>query len=489
LLGGISTTTAVPLSLNGTGISGATNGALESVSGNNTYSGLLYIAGSNISVGSDTPGNTLTLSNTGTILCSSVGGNLSLTGTGNIVVDSVIGTNTGGLTKSGPGMATLMNASTYSGTTSITAGILNIENNSSLGSGVGTSTSGVGVQSGAALQLQGNITTTTAVRLTLNGAGVNTNGALENVSGNNTYTGPITMAAGAWIGSDAGNLVLSNTSNITTTGNNSLTFTGAGNISVAGGLSINGGSVTKNGSGALTLSGSSNYTGTTTVNAGAVIVTGSLSGSYAAIVTNATLEVDGSFNNNAVEVAVTNGALQGNGVTGGPVVLTSGTLSPGLNTTLGTPATGTLTANNNVSLDSNSVFAIRLGLAASGTDSDELIMGGGGVLSLSGSLELTLGGNIDNAPLNSIYDIINGNGNSITGTFNGIAEDGVISVNGDSFEVLYNSDAAGDGGAGDYVALDLIAVPEPGTWAILASGLGMLVCMQRVQRRSRKAKA
>jgi hypothetical protein len=37
---------------------------------------------------------------------------------------------------------------------------------------------------------------------------------------------------------------------------------------------------------------------------------------------------------------------------------------------------------------------------------------------------------------------------------------------------------------GNDIALQLMAIPEPGTWATLMSGLGMLMGLQRFRRRS-----
>ena len=58
------------------------------------------------------------------------------------------------------------------------------------------------VASGATLQLQGGITVSTE-GLTLNGAGFNNAGALENVSGNNTWSNTITLGSNASIGVDS----------------------------------------------------------------------------------------------------------------------------------------------------------------------------------------------------------------------------------------------------------------------------------------------
>ena len=123
LQGGISTTYVNPLTLRGTGVTGSANGALESVSGNNTFSGLITL-GANTSIGSDTAGNTLTINNAGTI--TGAGYNLTLVGAGNGIIDSAIGTTTGSMTMNGSGQWTLAGANTYTGATTINSGTLSL---------------------------------------------------------------------------------------------------------------------------------------------------------------------------------------------------------------------------------------------------------------------------------------------------------------------------------------------------------------------------
>ena len=73
----------------------------------------------------------------------------------------------GGIAKSGAGTLTLTAANTYSGSTSVTAGVLNIQNATALG---GTA-AGTTVSSLAALQLQGGITVS-GESLSIAGSGV-----------------------------------------------------------------------------------------------------------------------------------------------------------------------------------------------------------------------------------------------------------------------------------------------------------------------------
>ena len=171
---------------------------------------------------------------------------------------------TGSLVKSGADTLTLSGANTYSGGTTISAGVLNIQNNSALGANTAATTvSG----SGAALQLQNNITVT-GQTLTLNGTGVANDGALRNVQDNNTWAGNLTVASNSRINSDAGTLTVSG--NVSSPANASLNVGGAGNTVLSGVVTTGTGPLTKDGSGTVTLSGTTANTssGNVSVNAG-----------------------------------------------------------------------------------------------------------------------------------------------------------------------------------------------------------------------------
>ena len=168
------------------------------------------------------------------------------------------------LQKSGTGTMVLSGANSYTGTTTVNAGVLNIQNSTALG----TTAGGTTVASGAALEIQNNITVG-AETLSLAGTGVGNNGALRNISGANSFAGNITLTAATEIQSDAGSLALSG--NITAA-NFGLTVDGAGNTASSGVIGLGSGGLTKNGTGTLTLSGLNTYTGATIINAGTVSV-------------------------------------------------------------------------------------------------------------------------------------------------------------------------------------------------------------------------
>jgi fibronectin-binding autotransporter adhesin len=436
MLGGITTTTAIPLSLNGTGISGATFGALESVSGNNTYTGLVSIAGSSILIGSDTAGNTLTLSNSGTIIdTANSAGLLTFTGSGNIVVDSVIGLGAGAVGKSGAGTAYLEGASTYTGVTTISAGTLstNLVAN-------GGSASGIGAGSSAAAELVINGGT-----FQYTGAGASTNRNFTIGTSNATIDA-----------SGAGALVMTGTAAYSSVNNlETLTFTGtsAAVNTYAGALADNGTkmlNVTKAGSGVWNLSGVSTYSGTTSVTGGTLLVSGSLSGSGPVTVTNSTLGGSGYINGPASGLSIGSG----------------GVLAPGA---LSGSAGTVLTVGNSVYLNGGSTLEINIDATTNATD---LLYLSSGSLELSGDDTLTI--NILNGTQltasNYVLAYLNNIGGNILGTFANV-----------NIPTGYSVDYGDENGA----ELQLIAIPEPETWAILVCGMGMLVCLQRIKRRTR----
>ncbi|MEI6072621.1 MAG: autotransporter-associated beta strand repeat-containing protein, partial [Verrucomicrobiae bacterium] len=243
------------LTLNGTGVNGS--GALMNSSASaGTYAGLIALgSASSIIAGS---GN-ITLSHAGTI---SGAYGLTLGGSKNGSIASIIGTGAGTLTKQDGGIWTLTGANTYTGATTISVGVLNIQNATALG----TTAAGTTVAVGAALQLQNSITVG-AEALTLNGAGINNDGALRNISGTNIWQGTVTLGSAARINSDSGSLTFNTAAN-SITGAFNLTLGGAGNGTVGGTITIGAGTLTKDGAGIWTLSGANTYTGATTVNGG-----------------------------------------------------------------------------------------------------------------------------------------------------------------------------------------------------------------------------
>ena len=186
------------------------------------------------------------------------------------VTASVSGTVTGGgnLSKSDTGQLNLSGNNNYSGTTTVSGGMLEAQSANALGS----TAAGTTVSSGAQLKLwnsTGGIIYG-AEALNLNGAGVNSEGALRNVSGDNIWTGAITLQSNSRIHSSAGTLTLDVASGSAITGTFQLNIGGAGNVTVNDNISIGTQKLVKDGAGILTLGASNNYSGNTEVDAGEI---------------------------------------------------------------------------------------------------------------------------------------------------------------------------------------------------------------------------
>jgi autotransporter-associated beta strand protein len=291
---------------------GANNSAATTVTAN-TATSALNISGGAVSVTSNLTmaQTTLRASNTATATISITGG--SLTVGGNILYTDGLGTenntvtlngglldmtvgsigtslalisfnaqsgtlrnlselNGGGtLTKTTSGTLIFDTANGYTGATAISAGILAI----SSGGALGGAANGTSVAAGGTLSLSGDITVTSETLSLTAGAGGNA--ALNNQSGNNAWTGSLTVDTGsdasnrALLNSDAGKLTVSG--NVALSGSQDFVLRGDGNGEISGQIT---GSQrlfkSSVGTGTWILSGnnSSTFTGKTTVGNGAL---------------------------------------------------------------------------------------------------------------------------------------------------------------------------------------------------------------------------
>ena len=409
--GGI-TVGAEALALRGGGITNT--GALRNISGTNTYAGLVTL-GASTRINSDA--GTLTLSNTGTITGSSVV--LTVGGAGNTRINSILGW-TGNLVKDGSGTLTLTRDNTYSGATAVNAGVLNIQSANALG----VTTGSTNVTVGAALQIEGGITTA-AEALTLRGTGVNTDGALRNISGDNTYAGLVTLGEATRINSDAGTLTLSHAGTITGA-TRGLTVGGAGNTTIASIIGTTSGTLTKDGAGTLTLSGANTYTGATTVSAGILNLRnatglGTTVGSTT-VSNGATLQLQGGITVGAEALSLNGSAASGQT---GALVNVSGTNTYG--------GAVTVTSSSSISAASGSVLNLTGGVVKNGTVAT---FNGGGTINvntvaISGSSvnsDLVIDGTTVNVGVASTY-----NGPTFirnSGTLNANVTDALPTANG-----------------------------------------------------------
>ena len=303
------------LSLNG-GTLTASGGA-RSIANSLTLTANSTIAGSdNLTLAStliNSGGNrTLTINNSGATTLGNInlsnnntGRTLTIAGTGNSTISGIItngGTGAGNLTKSGSGTLTLTGANTYTGTTTISAGTLQIGAGGTTGSIAGTS-----IVNNAALAFdRSNDLIYVGV---ISGTGSVTkagNGTLM-LTGANTYTGATTISGGTLqIGSGGTTGSIASTSIV----NNAALLFNRSNALTYSGVISGSGSVIKAGSGTLTLSGSNTYTGNTTIQAGILQTTGSnriADGSNLHIGGSGTFQFDWGGNSETV------GALSGSG--------------------------------------------------------------------------------------------------------------------------------------------------------------------------------
>jgi autotransporter-associated beta strand protein len=304
----------------------------------NTFTGNISVTGGTLAFGSDSAlgnaANTLTVNGTtsairaiGTVPFSSARAISFANATAANNIIEVIGgqtftltganaiTNAIGFVKADNGTVGISASQNFAGTALINAGAINISEANALGTTAGATT--VGNFLGAALQLSGAGITYAAEPLTLNNAGINSGGALQNISGNNTWTGPITLASAATIGSDSGTLTLGGTTGIA--GAFGLTFAGAGNTSITTALNANVTSLTKIGTGTTTLAVANNlFVAPITVNAGTFAINGpGILGATGVVTVNpgATL----TLNNSATQVNTRLG--------GRPITLSGGNLN------------------------------------------------------------------------------------------------------------------------------------------------------------------
>ena len=320
---------------------------------------------------------------------------LTLNGTSTVAYSGVIDNGAMTLTKAGAGSQTLSGANTYTGLTTISAGVLNIQNATALG----TTENGTSVASGAALELQNNITVG-AEALTLNGTGVGTAGALRNISGTNTYGGNITLAAASRINSDAGTLTLNGTAAITgaTFG---LTVGGAGNTTISSAIGTGTGTLTKDGAGTVILSGANTYTGTTTVGAKDAVNAGILQISGSGKLSNAaTIVYGGTLDLTSTSQTITTLALGGgaSGSTANVIIDSGGVLDLGDTVTYSAtnnPNGATISGNGTLNLNGIRTFTVNNSTAASVDLTVSAIIANGNSTSklskdsATGTLELT----------------------------------------------------------------------------------------------------
>ncbi len=360
----------------GTGTLTATSGTLSATGSGITLANAMTLAGNLI------VGGTVAVTFTGPVTLT---GNrtLTITDTAPTTISGVVGQSGGTwkLTKAGSGALVLQAANTYAGGTVLNAGMLEVANNSALGTGA----------------------------LTLNGGTISASG------------GPITLANALTFGGNftvGGSQALTFTGAATLTGTRTITVTNTGSTTLAGniGQSASGLGLIKAGTGTLTLSGTNSYTGTTTLMAGTLLVNGSLTGSAISVRSGAT--------------------LGGTGTVGKVSALSGGHVAPGA----GAGLPGTLTAAA-VTLPSGSTFDVVLNGTTVGSGYAQL--SASGTITLTGStLDVSLG---FTPAIGNAFTIIDNTGaGAIVGTFHGLAQNGTFTQNGMVFQINYTGGDGND---------------------------------------------
>ena len=441
------------------------------------------------------------LSNNGTLLI------VHQYGTGDLTISSTLGLGASRLAKDGPGLLCLTGSNVFISTTSVAGGTLRADD------GVGLSFTSQLELSNGVFETGTDFTRPTSTSVTSN----NTRSVLINdgTTGFSAYGGPVnvnlsgtTLASVATVnwGSSSFNptvfVLNASTANNTINLANGLTIdlngamrtfavNSVGGMSTAAMISgtikdfiggVSPGGITKIGVGTLILSNNADtYTGATNVAAGTLVVSGSLTGTTTVSVSaGANLTVNGGIN--TASTTTVNGMLQGTG-TLGLVTMASGTLAPG-------NGIGTINTRN-LSLSGSSHLSIELGrtVAGAGTLSNDQVSVTGTVSLTSGAdLQLSIASGQFNPIIGDLLTLVNNDStDAVTGAaaftkLNGVTttltQDSVFTFNAVDYQISYV------GGTGNDITL--LVVPEPGTWAMMLSGLGMLVGMQRMRRRSSK---
>lgn len=407
--------------LSGTGGLTKTGAGTLTLHTNNSYGGATVIgggvvvaaqlanSGTNSSIGS---GSAIVFSNSGGLLRYTGGSvtinrGVDLVGSGGFDISNSATaltlsgsiSNSGALVKQGGGTLVLSGSNTYSGGTFVGAGVLQV------GAGGVTGTLGGGnVTNDASLVF--NRTGGLLVTNVISGSGTlaKTGAGTVTLSGANTYTGSTLISEGALqIGNGGTTGSLSTSSAITNNG--TLIFNRSDNI--AQGTTFSAGAISgtgmlvKNGAGTLTLGSANTYSGTTTINAGALRATNAAAlGTTAAgttVANGAALELAG-----GIAIGAEALTLNGSGISGGGALRNiSGSNSYGGLITLGSNArinsdsgtlnltnTGTITGTNTISVGGagNTIIQSVIGTGVGGVVKD-----GAGTLILSGSNTFTGG--------------------------------------------------------------------------------------------------
>ncbi len=375
--------------------------------GVNTYTGATAINGGTLQVGiasaipsgsavtlANVAGATLNLNGFNDTISSlagggTTGGNVTL-GSGTLTTGNSTATTFsgiisgfgGGLTEVGTGTFTLSGVNTYIGTTTVSAGSLNVLGTGTLGTGL--------VVDNAQLAYQLNAGTTETVANLISGSGAFSQqgtGSTVVLAAANTYSGTTTISAGSLNVLGTGTLgtgsVVDNAQLVYQL-NAGTTETAANLISGSGGFSQQGTGST------VVLTAANTYSGTTTISAGSLNVLGTGTVGTGPVVNNAQLD----YQLNAGTTETVANLISGSGVfsqqgTGSTVVLAAantytgattinaGTLQVGIANAISSGSAVTLANVAGATLDLNSFNDTISSLAGGGTTGGNVTLGSG----------------------------------------------------------------------------------------------------------------
>jgi autotransporter-associated beta strand protein len=338
----------------------------------------------------------------------------------------------GALTKTGSGTATLSGANSYTGGTTIGAGMLQISGGGTLGVSAGTlAVSGGTLDLGATTQTSGALTLTggaiqdgtldsaafgvqagTVSAVLGGGVLTKTGSGTVTLSGANIYSGGTTITAGTLqlgSGSNSGSLTGNITDNATLVTDRSDTYAFAGSISGSGGFE-------QLGSGTTVFTASNNYSGGTTISAGILqLGNGSSDGSIAGGVTdNTTFDIDDLGTTTLGQISGSGSLNQiGSGTTilsaasnyAGGTTIAAGTLQLGEGGGSGS-LTGNITDNATLAIDRSDIYSFgerifgtgafaQIGIGTTVLTTAQNYTGGTTVV--AGTLQLGAGGSLPTA--------------------------------------------------------------------------------------------
>ena len=311
------------------------------------------------------------------------------------IVDNSV-TNTTRITKEGTGTWVLSGNSTFTGSVTISNGVLVIAHSNALGIGVKTVT--INASADKRLELDGSAgDITLPANLSFFTSGLN--GVIRSTGGNNVINGTLTMTIGNGdtriISDNAGSLTLNGNVSANTTGRAlDLAGNSVANNVFAGVLSnVNGPTLAKSGTGVWTITGVNTYTGVTTINGGTLVIgeTGSINTS-ASLAIAAGAELDVTAKTSHTLPATVSIGLNGAGNTSGLIDASGKALDiDGTNVTFnisgtltaptyvlanygsisGTPAFASVTVPNGYTIDYAHNSGTQIALVKSSTDYDD----------------------------------------------------------------------------------------------------------------------